>query len=653
MEPNRNFLGFFLMCIALASSSSAQETFTNPIIDGNSADPFVGRFGDFYYMLLSTDYEHELTIYKSSEMTNFRNVESKVIFRAPENYQNVWASEMHRMMDGNLYIYFAMGEVGDFNRMWAIRCDDPNDPMGNWSEAIRVIPHLEQPGVDGTILIHNNKYYYVWSGRDGIEGSLPHDSILITEMLDPVTTTTQTTVIRQPLLPWERNVNEGPFFIYNNNVSYLLFAASFTFSEYYCLGLMSIDEGLDPMVASNWWYGPEDGPVFYKNEEEDVWGPGHASFTVSPDGTETWAIYHASDDRERIEHYRVARADKVEWGPDGRPVFPRPHGYYSPQPIPSGQTTITTKTTFTNPIISGDSPDPHVLLLNGTYYLPLATDSATSITIHSSRRLTNFRNSVSRKVFGQNDCITDIWAPELTLINGELYLYLSLKNCSESSHSVYVMKAEDPSNPLGEWGSLVRLLPEVQAQTADGAVMQRNEGRELYFVYESREDPYGLWIAEMTDPMSVNAASRTLLKAPTEGWEGGVANGPAFLQGGNVTYMTYSAGNPGGADYSTALMSIGNELDPLVASNWNVKRDGPVFYRNDEEMVFATGHAGFTTSPDQTEVWMTYHAAEWPDRVFGNRVARVEKIEWDQDGNPVFPRPHGYFSPQPLPRGEA
>lgn len=199
---------------------------------------------------------------------------------------------MHEMPDGHLYIYFAMGKEGDFNRNWVIKLEDPNnDPMGNWSsEAIRLLPHLEQPGVDGTILKHNDKVYYVWSGRDMVEGSIPHDSILITEMIDPVTTGTDVTVIRQPLLGWERNVNEGPFFIYNRNVSYLLFSASFTFSEYYCLGLMSIDEGKDPMVAGDWWYGPEDGPVFYKHDEESVFGSGHAAFTTSPDGSETWMV---------------------------------------------------------------------------------------------------------------------------------------------------------------------------------------------------------------------------------------------------------------------------------------------------------------------------------------------------------------------------
>lgn len=35
-----------------------------------------------------------------------------------------------------------------------------------------------------------------------------------------------------------------------------------------------------------------------------------------------------------------------------------------------------------------------------------------------------------------------------------------------------------------------------------------------------------------------------------------------------------------------------------------------------------------------------YHAAEWSDRIFGNRFARIEKLEWVDD-KPVFPSAHG------------
>lgn len=43
---------------------------------------------------------------------------------------------------------------------------------------------------------------------------------------------------------------------------------------------MGIDDLADPLVYSNWWR--HDQPVFWKNEPEDVYGTGHASFTTSP-----------------------------------------------------------------------------------------------------------------------------------------------------------------------------------------------------------------------------------------------------------------------------------------------------------------------------------------------------------------------------------
>ena len=48
---------------------------------------------------------------------------------------------------------------------------------------------------------------------------------------------------------------------------------------------------------------------------------------------------------------------------------------------------------------------------------------------------------------------------------------------------------------------------------------------------------------------------------------------------------------------------------------------------------------------------MVYHALakESGDDV---RIARIERIDFDNDGKPVFPRPHGRNNPQPVPSGE-
>ena len=44
--------------------------------------------------------------------------------------------------------------------------------------------------------------------------------------------------------------------------------------------MMSIDGDKDPMDPNNWWFG-DDGPVFWRNDEENVYTTGHAAFTTS------------------------------------------------------------------------------------------------------------------------------------------------------------------------------------------------------------------------------------------------------------------------------------------------------------------------------------------------------------------------------------
>lgn len=126
-----------------------QQTFTNPILDRNSADPAVIRLEGFYYLTLSENSATELTIYKSPILTSFRNAEEKVIYRAPDGYDELWASEPH-IVDGELYIYFTMrvNAVND-HRMFVIKAENASNPMGNWSDAKRSYKTL-------IISIHSN-----------------------------------------------------------------------------------------------------------------------------------------------------------------------------------------------------------------------------------------------------------------------------------------------------------------------------------------------------------------------------------------------------------------------------------------------------------------------------------------------------------------
>jgi len=146
-------------------------------------------------------------------------------------------------------------------------------------------------------------------------------------------------LLREPKGSWETNgaaLDEGPQILQHNGRTFLIFSASGSWTADYCLGIIGIDGGKDPLVRSNWWQDV-DRSIFWRNDEQSVYGVGHASFTTSPDGTEDWIIYHAMEKPDGGWDSRTARAERFTWNGDGSPNFPRPSGFWNDLQTPSGQ----------------------------------------------------------------------------------------------------------------------------------------------------------------------------------------------------------------------------------------------------------------------------------------------------------------------------
>jgi len=338
------FLEKFLPLVVttvIICSTGVNPLYTNPVLDSTSADPYIYLHDDgFYYFVLSA--ERGIVVMKNDILTDWRNpIDRQRVFAIPEGYENLWAPEIH-YIDGQWYIYFTMG-TGPIptQRMWVIQALNPDNPLGAYTQAKRLTPPAEDYyQIDGTVVQYGSatNLYMMWSGCD-IDGIDNPTNMYIAPMRNPLELSGTRTLLRTRTQGWEGTVIEGPQVIWNGTRLFIIFSANHYTTSEYCLGIMGIDDYRDPLVISNWWHN-RTGPAFYKNEEEGVYGPGHASFTYSPDRTEGWLAYHAMQATEMPDDHdnRTTRVAKYTWSPEGYPVLPRPLRIGTPLEEPSGQT---------------------------------------------------------------------------------------------------------------------------------------------------------------------------------------------------------------------------------------------------------------------------------------------------------------------------
>lgn len=313
------------------------KIFQNPLLDHLGADPWVWKDKDVYYFMVTRRTQIEL--WKSKTLSGIAQGEHKTIWVAPEkgmNCANIWAPEIHKL-DGVWYVYFTAndGEGGDQSRKVFV-LENTSDPFnGEWIE--RGFVNTEHPGLDGTVFEHQNKWYFVYAGY----GNFPDygSALYISEMENPWTLKGPEVLLSKPEFDWEKQggmaINEGPVLLKRNNQLFMIYSASTTWSDDYCLGMLTASSETDVLNPHSWLKSAQ--PVFKKSEENQVFAPGHNGFTQSPDGTEDWIIYHAIPESDGGAQRRSTRIQKFTWNADGSPDFGIPLSTETPIVVPSGE----------------------------------------------------------------------------------------------------------------------------------------------------------------------------------------------------------------------------------------------------------------------------------------------------------------------------
>lgn len=271
------------------------NTFTNPV-RYSGADPWVVQAGESYYLCQS---DGGVSLFKMNNLNQLGIAQRTNIFA--NDYSggvtlgSYWAPEL-LYLQGRWYVYFAP-EVNsggnDSHRSYVLQGgSNPDDPFdGRYTLMGQLTDSTNKWSIDATAFEYDGQLYAVWSGWEGDTNVSQY--IYIAKMSNPWTISSERVCISTPTHSWETvgspTVNEGPEVLIKNGVVHIIYSASGSWTDDYCLGRLTCTDG-NFLNASSWSKSSE--PVFKKTDS--VWGPGHCSFVQSPDGTEDWIIFHSA-----------------------------------------------------------------------------------------------------------------------------------------------------------------------------------------------------------------------------------------------------------------------------------------------------------------------------------------------------------------------
>lgn len=320
------------------NQTTRAATFTNPFISREAADPWIVRHDGMYYFTATTG--KDIFVQKSSGITGLQFAKRVTVWKPPANglqSKDIWAPELH-FINGKWYIYYAADDGSNENHRMYVLESKTSDPQGAYIDRGKIYDKEEDRwAIDGTVLRKpDGSLYFVWSGWDGFVDKVAQN-IYIAPMSNPWTIGGRRVLISKPERLWEGWINEGPEALVRNGKIFIIYSANGSWTPDYCLGAL-VNTDADVLNPRSWVKSHD--PVFTR--QPGVFGPGHNSFTVSPDGSQDWIIYHATDKPTDGWRNRRPRAQRFTLdAADGTPNFGYPLAPSVRLELPSGEVPTT------------------------------------------------------------------------------------------------------------------------------------------------------------------------------------------------------------------------------------------------------------------------------------------------------------------------
>jgi len=313
---------------------------------------------------------------------------------------------------------------------------------------------------------------------------------------------------------------------------------------------------------------------------------------------------------------------------------------------------------YTNPLLP-DGSLPWAIFHDGIYYYTQNTGD--QIVIWKTTDITDLEKAEKKLVWVPTERSNsfNLWGPQIHRINNKWYIYFAADDGNTDNHQIYVIENESDDPFVGEFRMKGRVSTDKDNNWAIHANVFQHRG-EWYMIWSGWQtrrietETQCIYIAKMKNPWTL-ASDRVMISKPEYEWErqwinpdGSKTPYPIHVNECPRYYHTkrndkvlvfYSASGTWTPYYSVGMLSAGAHDDLLDPTSWT-KSKTPVYKQSPENSVFSPGNVSFIPSPDQTEIYFIYQACSHLSEASGGRRSpRMQKLDWDDQGYPVFGKP--------------
>lgn len=290
-------------------------------------------------------------------------------------------------------------------------------------------------------------------------------------------------------------------------------------------------------------------------------------------------------------------------------------------------------TTYTNPVINNDAPDPTVIRAkDGTFYA-YSTMRHGNVPVYKSSDMVNwefvggaFRKGEVPKFVPR----AGIWAPDINYIEGKYVLYFSMSTWGgEWAAGIGRAVADSPEGPFTNTKFLFD-SKQIGVQNSIDPVIYQEGGRK-YLIWGSFR---GIYLTELTDDGLELVDAKNLLKIAGTAYEG------TYIHKRKGYYYLF-------ASVGTCCEGLKSTYQTVVGRSKSlfgpyVDKQGRKMLDNHHEVLLSgdnqvkgSGHDSQILTDDKGQDWIFYHGFDVNEAKAGRKMY-LDQVNWDKDGWPTI-----------------